>query len=145
MPHPSFHLKTEIMFKKYQGYSDLAFNVNVDGKLRRIVFDGQSRGTSIYSSRDAKEQKALESHHWFGDKFVVLEEVDEKKVEAEAKKKAVAKAKKTEEVQTHSVADIAEAKDYLADTIGISRSKMKTAEDILVLAKQYNVVIEEQE
>lgn len=131
------------MYKTYQGYSDLAFNVSVDGKLRRIVFDGQSKGTSIYSSRDTKEQKAIESHHWYGDKFVILEQIDEKKQEAEVKKKAAAKAKKeAEDVKTHQVADIAEAKEYLADTFGVSRSKMKTKDDVLAVAKENNVVLE---
>ena len=131
------------MFKTYQGYSDLAFNVKVEGGMRRIVFDAQSRGTSIYSTRDTKEQKAIESHYWFKDKFWLLEEVDEKKLEAEAKKKAAAKAKKAEdEKKTHQVEDIADAKDYLADTFGISRSKMKTREDVLAIAKENNVVLE---
>lgn len=131
------------MFKTYQGYSDLAFNVKLEGKLRRIVFDGQSRGTSIYFTRDAKEQKAIESHHWFGEKFWLLEEVDEKKQEAEAKKKAAAKAKQVDdEKKTVKVASIPDAKEYLADTFGVSRSKMKTKEDVLAIAKENNVVLE---
>lgn len=131
------------MYKTYQGYSDLAFNVNVSVGRKRIVFDGQSRGTSIYSTRDTDEQKAIESHCWFGDKFWLVEAVDEKKLEQEAKKKAAAKTKKTEEEKkTVSVQDIADAKDYLADTFGISRSKMKTREDVLAIAKENNVEFE---
>ncbi len=131
------------MFKTYQGYSDLAFNVKVDGGLRRIVFDAQSRGTSIYSTRDTKEQKAIESHYWFKDKFWLLEEVDEKKQETEAKKKAAAKAKKAEEEKkVLQFEDITDVKEYLADTFGISRSKMKTKDEILAIAKENNVVIE---
>lgn len=130
-------------FKTYQGYSDLAFNVKVDGGQTRVVFDGQSKGTSIFSTRDTKLQKAIESHSWYGDKFFILEEVDEKKLETENKKKAAAKAKKAEEeLKTHQVVDIADAKDYLADTFGISRTKMKTKEDILAIAKENNVVLE---
>lgn len=131
------------MYKTYQGYSDLSFNVKVEGGVRRIVFDGQSRGTSIYATRDPKEQKAIEGHHWFGDKFWILEEVDEKKQEAEAKKKAAARVKKAEEQKkVYRVEDIADAKDYLADTFGVSRSKMKTREDVLAVAKENNVVLE---
>lgn len=131
------------MYKTYQGYSDLAFSVKIDGSLRRIVFDGQSRGTSIYSTRDTKEQKAIESHYWYGEKFWLLEEVDEKKQEAEAKKKAAAKTKKAEETRkVLQFEDITDVKDYLADTYGISRSKMKTKEEIMAIAKDNNVVIE---
>lgn len=131
------------MFKTYQGYSDLAFNVKVDGSLRRVVFDGQSKGTSIFATRDTKLQKAIESHSWFNNKYYLIEEVDEKKLEADVKKKAAAKAKQTEEEKkTVTVEDVADAKDYLANTFGISRSKMKTKDDILAIAKENNVVIE---
>ena len=131
------------MFKTYQGYSDLAFNVKVDGSLRRVVFDGQSKGTSIFATRDTKLQKAIESHSWFNNKYYLIEEVDEKKLEADVKKKAAAKAKQTEEEKkTVAVEDVADAKDYLANTFGISRSKMKTKDDILAIAKENNVIIE---
>lgn len=131
------------MFKTYQGYSDLAFSVKMDGGMRRIVFDGQTCGTSIYCTRDAKEQKAIESHRWFNDKFWLIEEVDEKKLEADAKKKAAAKTKKAaEEKKTHIVTDFEDARDYLAETFGVSRSKLKTKEDILSIAKEKGVELE---
>lgn len=131
------------MFKTYQGYSDLAFSVKMDGGMRRIVFDGQTSGTSIYCTRDAKEQKAIESHRWFNDKFWLIEEVDEKKLEADAKKKAAAKTKKAaEEKKTHIVTDFEDARDYLAETFGVSRSKLKTKEDILTIAKEKGVELE---
>lgn len=129
------------MYKTYQAGSDLAFNIMADGKPRRIVFEPQSHGTSVYSTRDTKEQKGIESHRWFKEKFWILESVDEK-MEAEAKKKASSKTKKADEQNTHLVDDIVDAKDYLADTFGISRSKMKTKEDVLAIAKEKNVVLE---
>lgn len=131
------------MLKTYQGNSDLAFNVKIDEGYKRIVFDGQSLGTSIYSTRDTKEQKAIESHYWFNDKFWLEETVDEKKLEAEAKKKVAARTKKiAEEKKTYCVTDIADAKDYLADTFGVSRTKMKTKEDVLAVAKEFGVELE---
>ena len=131
------------MFKTYQGYSDLAFSVKMDGCIRRIVFDGQTGEPSIYCTRDAKEQKAIESHRWFNDKFWLIEEVDKKKLEADAKKKAVAKTKKAaEEKKTHIVTDFEDARDYLAETFGVSRSKLKTKEDILSIAKEKGVELE---
>ncbi len=142
-PIPFFIKEITTMYKTYQGYSDLAFNVKVNGSKKRIVFDAQSRGTSIYSTRDTDEQKAIESHCWFNDKFWLSESVDEKKLEAEAKKKAATKTKKAEaEKKTVTVQDIADAKDYLAETFGISRSKMKTREDVLAIAKENNVELE---
>ena len=132
------------MFKKYQAGTDLAFSVMVGNERMRINFDGKTMGYSVYMTRDPKVQKAVESHYWFKDKFFLAETVDEKKEAAEVKKKAAAKAKKNvaDEKKTHSVTDVEDAKDYLAETFGVSRSKMKTKEDILAIAKEKGVELE---
>lgn len=131
------------MFKTYKAGSDLAFSVSMNGGLRRIVFAGQTMGTSVYSTRDEKEQKAIESHYWFNDKFWISEEVDEKKAAAEARKKAAAAKKKAiEEKKTHQVTDFEDARDYLADEFGVSRTKMKTKDDILAIAQEKGVELE---
>ena len=132
------------MFNKYQSGTDLAFSVMVGNERMRILFEGKSTGSSVYMTRDPKVQKAIESHYWFNDKFFLVESIDEKKEAAEAKKKAAAKAKKkvAEEKKTHVVTDVEDAKDYLAETYGVSRSKMKTKEDILAIAKENGVELE---
>ena len=132
------------MFNKYQAGTDLAFSVMVGDERMRIVFEGKSTGSSFYMTRDPKVQNAIESHYWFNDKFFLVESIDEKKEAAEAKKKAAAKTKKKvdDEKKTHVVTDFEDAKDYLADTYGVSRSKMKTKEDILAIAKEKGVELE---
>ena len=132
------------MFNKYQAGTDLAFSVMVGDERMRIVFEGKSTGSSFYMTRDPKVQKAIESHYWFNDKFFLVESIDEKKEAAEAKKKAAAKTKKKvdDEKKTHVVTDFEDAKDYLADTYGVSRSKMKTKEDILAISKEKGVELE---
>lgn len=132
------------MFKKYQAGTDLAFSVMVGNERMRILFEGKSTGSSVYMTRDPKVQKAIESHYWFKDKFFLVESIDEKKEAAEAKKKAAAKNKKkvADEKKTHVVTDVEDAKDYLAETYGVSRSKMKTKEDILAIAKEKGVELE---
>ena len=132
------------MFNKYQAGTDLAFSVMVGDERMRIVCEGKTMGSSIYMTRDLKVQKAIESHYWFNDKFFLAESIDEKKEAAEAKKKAAAKAKKkvADEKKTHVVTDVEDAKDYLAETYGVSRSKMKTKEDILEIAKEKGVELE---
>ena len=124
------------MFNKYQAGTDLAFSVMVGNERMRIVFDGKSVGCSVYMTRDPKVQKAIESHYWFNDKFFLVESIDEKKEAAEAKKKVA------DEKKTHVVTDVEDAKDYLAETYGVSRSKMKTKEDILAIAKEKGVELE---
>lgn len=132
------------MFNKYQAGTDLAFSVMVGKERMRILFEGKSTGSSVYMTRDPKVQQAIESHYWFNDKFFLVESIDEKKEAAEAKKKADAKAKKevADEKKTHVVTDVEDAKDYLAETFGVSRSKMKTKEDILTIAKEKGVELE---
>lgn len=132
------------MFNKYQAGTDLAFSVMVGNERMRIIFEGKTKGSSVYMARDPKVQKAIESHYWFNDKFFLVESIDEKKEAAEAKKKAAAKTKKkvADEKKTHSVTDVEDAKDYLAETFGVSRSKMKTKEDILDIAKEKGVELE---
>lgn len=132
------------MFNKYQAGTDLAFSVMVGDERMRIVFEGKTMGSSVYMTRDPKVQKAIESHYWFKDKFFLAESIDDKKEAAEAKKKAAAKAKKkvADEKKTHVVTDFEDAKDYLAETYGVSRSKMKTKEDILDIAKEKGVELE---
>lgn len=132
------------MFNKYQAGTDLAFSVMVGDERMRIVFEGKTMGSSVYMTRDPKVQKAIESHYWFNDKFFLAESIDEKKEAAEAKKKAAAKAKKkvSDEKKTHVVTDVEDAKDYLAETYGVSRSKMKTKEEILAVAQEHGVELE---
>lgn len=132
------------MYKKYQAGTDLSFSVMVGNERVRVVFEGKTMGCSIYGTRDEKLQKAIESHYWFKDKFFLKEVVDEKKEAAEAKKRAAAKTKKkaAEEKKTHIVTDFEDARDYLADTFGVSRSKLKTKEDILSIAKEKGVELE---
>ena len=132
------------MYKKYQAGTDLSFSVMVGNERVRVVFEGKTMGCSIYGTRDEKLQKAIESHYWFKDKFFLKEAVDEKKEGAEAKKRAAAKTKKkvAEEKKTHIVTDFEDARDYLAETFGVSRSKLKTKEDILSIAKEKGVELE---
>lgn len=132
------------MFNKYQAGTDLAFSVMVGDERMRIVFEGKTMGNSVYMTRDPNVQKAIESHYWFNDKFFLAESIDEKKEAADEKKKAAAKTKKkvADEKKTHVVTDVEDAKDYLAETYGVSRSKMKTKEDILSIANEKGVELE---
>lgn len=132
------------MYKKYQAGTDLSFSVMVGNERVRVVFEGKTMGCSIYGTRDEKLQKAIESHYWFNDKFFLKEAVDEKKEAAEAKKRAAVKTKKkaAEEKKTHIVTDFEDARDYLAETFGVSRSKLKTKEDILSIAKEKGIELE---
>lgn len=132
------------MLKTYFAWTEISLTIKVGTGLKHISFTPKSLGSSLYMTRDTKEQKGLESHPWFGEKYFVRDSVDEKKQEEEKKKLVEAAAKASEEnsVITHHVDSLTEAKDYLADKFGISRTLLKGKDDILNYAKENNVVLE---
>lgn len=139
-----FLIRLRHMLKTYQAWSEISLTVKVGTGIKHVTFDPKSLGASVFMTRDAKLQKGLESHPWFNDKYVLRESVDEEKLAEEEKKKAEAQVKAIEEnsVITHHVDSLTEAKDYLADKFGISRTQLKGKDDILKYAKENNVVLE---
>ena len=71
--------------KIYKSNSELSFNITVDGKRRRIVFDPHSSGGSQYASGDEKEQELIEKLPHFGSIFWVFDNHTEKQGEEPAK------------------------------------------------------------
>ncbi len=132
------------MLKTYYATTEVSLSVKVGAGMKHISFTPKSLGSSLYMTRDAKEQKGLESHPWFGEKYFLRDSVDEKKLAEEEKQNAEAAAKVVEEnsVTTHHVDSLTEAKDYLADRFGVSRTLLKGKDDILNYAKENNVVLE---
>lgn len=139
-----FLIRKRHMLKTYQAWTEISLTVKVGTGIKHVTFDPKSLGSSIFMTRDAKLQKGLESHPWFGDKYVLRDSVDEQKLAEEEKKKAEAQVKAIEEnsIITHHVDSLTEAKDYLADKFGISRTQLKGKDDILKYAKENNVVLE---
>ena len=124
------------MLKVYIANTDVAFTVNVGNKRKRVSFTSKSGDNgSVYFSSDELEQKGIERHPWFGDKVMLRESVDEKEIAAEAEQDQGDKA-------VHHVDSPNEAKDYLAEKYGISRTKMKSLSAILSIAKECGVTFE---
>lgn len=131
------------MLKVYIANTDVAFTVNVGDKRKRVSFISKSGNNgSVYFSHDPLEQKGIESHPWYGEKVTLRETIDEKALAAEAERKKKEQEEKQNEALVHHVDSPNEAKDYLADKFGISRSKMKTVSSILAVAKECGVVLE---
>lgn len=131
------------MLKVYIANTDVAFTVNVGDKRKRVSFISKSGNNgSVYFTSDPLEQEGIEKHPWYGEKVTLRESIDEKALAAEAERKKKELEKKQEEALVHHVDSPNEAKDYLADKFGISRSKMKTVSSILAVAKECGVVLE---
>lgn len=121
--------------KKYKAYSDLFLNVTYDGRPRHIQFDSLSTGNgSVYLTDDAKMQKAIEEHPFF-ERYIDVEEVRQAAPSSSPGDRPG--VRKAVEIQVSGPDD---AKDYIADTFGISRSQLRSVEAIRKAAAENNIV-----
>lgn len=100
--------------------------------FKHITFEPDTTGYAYYSTADGAEQKAIEAHPLFNKMFVVKDAP----APVAAKKTAATHVEK-KEVEVTSAAD---AKQYLVDTFGISRTKIQSTADIKKYAEQNGVV-----
>ena len=100
--------------------------------FKHITFEPDSSGYAYYSTDDEEEQKAIEAHPLFNKMFVVKDAPA-----SVVAKKAAAVPVDKKEVEVTSAAD---AKQYLVDTFGISRTKIQSTADIKKYAEQNGVV-----
>lgn len=100
--------------------------------FKHITFEPDTTGYAYYSTADETEQEAIEAHPLFNKMFVLKDAP----APAVAKKTAATPVEK-KKVEVTSAAD---AKQYLVDTFGISRTKIQSTADIKKYAEQNGVV-----
>lgn len=103
-------------------------------KNAHISFTPMTGGGSVYYAKDERVQKALEQHPKFGRLFA--EDKHYKEVVVAIK----APTPKAVDVVEVRVACVDDAKDYLSDKFGVSRTKMRSIENIKSIAATKNVV-----
>jgi hypothetical protein len=122
--------------KKYVAKSHVSLSVKMTAeKNARISFTPLTGGGSVYYTSDERVQEALEQHPKFGKLF--KEDVlykERKAVVAEP-----APEKKRKEIAEVHVTCLDDAKDYLSDKYGISRTKLRSQESILKAAAANNI------
>lgn len=119
--------------------SDTVASVNVvlpSGKNKRISFSPRSDGGSTYLTDDKGEQYALEHHYRFGSLFHA-EELEEPKSRV-----AESAEPEADEPTVVKVTDLATAKDWLAENLGLMRSSLKSRQAILSAAEARGIVFE---
>lgn len=122
------------MTKTYRSDSSISVNVVLpSGQGMHIAFLTHSNGSSTYITSDPDVQKGLEGHYRFGELFRV-ESVDDGSTPAVPE--ASAERKPDNVVR---VADMGEAKDYLADSLGISRTLLRSQKNILDQAAAHGI------
>lgn len=125
--------------KKYKATSRVAISVIMpSGKSTRVSFTPLTGGGSYYFTSDEELQAAMEKHYRYGSLFMIdrsyVEETSKPKkektpIEATIEPKVV-------EVQVNCLAD---AKDYMSEHFGISRTKMNSSKAIAEYAALHNV------
>jgi len=127
--------------KHYISDSHIAINVTLDGgESMHLSFIALSNGGSVFSTDSEELQKAIERHYRFGDLFT-LDHIEEPKNTSETANEEYTSVKESEDgnIQKITVNDLGEAKNYLADTLGISRTSLRSLKTILEVAKANNI------
>ena len=145
------------MLRKYVSKSDLSISVLLKiGKSVHVSFSPLTGGGSIFYTDDEELQEALKNHSKFGRLFQLEDEhivpdgaqcagtaiqdggISEKNGEKESD--AVSdNDKKSSNVHVES---LEEAKEYLSDHLGISRTKLRSKKHIMEAAAGNGVVFE---
>jgi len=149
MPPPLSIDKQEAEMKKYIAKTNVSVNVVMaNGVNRHVAFMPQSGGGSVYYTDIPELQSALEAHYKFGRLFKIdqtyakkkvlpkknnsLEPVtdNEGKILAQEVEDGTEKAESEEAGNVIVVTDPDEAKDYLCEHYGLSRTKIKSLKAI---------------
>ena len=120
--------------KIYKAKSHISITVTLRGANAHVSFSPLTGGGSTYTTNDAEMQAALEAHPKFGKLFKAIEVKP-----VEVKKKAAPKKDEGNKVKVNSADD---AKEYLIDKFGISRTKLRTIKAIKEAAEKKGIVFE---
>ena len=107
-----------------------------------IAFTAQSDGSSVYTTDNPDVQYALEHHYKYGKLFKLVSTESEADIKAKKEAEEAAANEKKDEIRKVSVSDLAAAKDFLADTFGISRTSLRSEKAIMEAAKAHNIEFE---
>ena len=121
------------MRKIYKAKTNVSINVVLSNKKNlHISFNPLSNGSSTFSTDNEDVMNAIERHYNFGKLFRLDSVIDDSKPSEEVVEKAEIKdAAEGTGLKRVKVSDIASAKDYLADTCGISRTALRSVKAIM--------------
>ncbi len=120
------------MSKTYQARTDISINVQVKGRHCHIRFVSMTLGSSFFTTDDADVQQAIESHPKFGRQITILPEA------APEPEQETAPPPAEEKMSFYCLAD---AKEYLASRFGMSRTRLRTAEQIYEAAQKHHIIM----
>lgn len=122
--------------KTYISNTEISLSVKIGDKAHmHIRFNPTSNGGSMYCTSNAAVQKGLERHPQFNKMFVLASVEEPKKEEVVAAKPEEKPAGK----QVVNVSALQDAKDYLVENFGISRTQLTSKAKILAQAASHNI------
>lgn len=154
-----------MLIKTYKANTNLSINVVLSSKKNlHISFTPLSDGSSIYTTSNEDIMNAIESHYNYG-KLFRLQSMQGENLEQTAKvidtnslsgsgaevkpaengaevDPTVVNNEAEDALKKVHISDFASAKDYLADTFGISRTAMRSHKAILELAASHGIEFE---
>ena len=137
------------MIKKYTSKSTIAINVSLgEGKNIHVSFGAVTGSGSVYYTNDEALQAALEKHHQYGRLFKLQETIDEQPASVdspESGEEATDKPTETLHADAGSVVHVDgldDAKEYLCEHFGISRTKLRTKASIIGAATTNGIVFD---
>lgn len=129
--------------KRYTSRSNISINVVLptSKKNLHVAFSGTTDGGSMFYTDDKEVQKALESHYKYGKLFKEDKTFNDAPEPTETKQPEPAEdaAAADDNVKTISVSDIEEAKNYLSERFGISRTKLRSEKAIKEAAAENGI------
>lgn len=135
------------MQKEYRAKSHVSLNITLpNGKSTHVSFEALTGGGSIYVTENAMIQQGLEGHPKFGRMFKLVgaSNVERPPVKSEANARKTETPTTPQPVQSNEkvvdVASLDDAKAYLVDNFGISRTKLRSKKQIEEAAAANGVV-----
>lgn len=131
------------MKKLYKSRTAISINVVLKSKKSmHIAFTVQSNGSSVFITDNADIQYALEHHYKYGKLFKLENVEDDTEVKTGKEDTETKTETAKDEMRKVSVSDLGAAKDFLANTFGISRTSLRSTKSIIEAAKAHNIEFE---
>ena len=125
------------MRKTYHSSTEISINVSVGDNTIHLAFVPLTLGGSTFTTSDANMQQAIEGHRFFGTRIKLMAaESEERQVDEHP-------AERHDDMPVViSFSSMADAKDYCADTFGISRTRLRSRAQIIQLAAEKGYVLD---
>ena len=129
------------MNKTYKSKSEISINVKVCGAHVHISFIPHTLGGSSFTTDNPQLQQAIEHHRHFGRRFALAK--TEKVIDMEADTYGN-ECQETKQPQSVTFVSLNDAKEYCAQTFGVSRTQLRSRAQIceVAAANGINIIFE---